>query len=98
MPYEKTIRFKKGKVKSLVVPLMPIDFKSGLRILSDPSDAYIILGGKTQEQKTPILMSLKPGIYPLLIRRQGFNDYKKTIIITSKRATSVDVKLHRKGN
>lgn len=91
-PTEKTVRLDAGKARRLEVPLIPDGFV-GMRILTDPPKAYILLDGKTHESRSPALVPLKPGIYSLTLRLADHQDFEKKVIVTKKKPVDLDIQL-----
>lgn len=80
---------------SVTIPLLPGHPMSGLRVLSDPPNSYVILDGKTERERTPMLLPMSPGIYSLVVRHPGYSDFEKTVILSKRHPADVRVTLSK---
>ncbi|MBM3236764.1 PEGA domain-containing protein [Candidatus Poribacteria bacterium] len=64
-----------------------------LEIISEPSDAEIILDGKSQNKQTPSRITLSTGHHEIEIRKKGYKIEKKPVDFSKPKQISYDFKL-----
>lgn len=83
------VTVQKGKENSFAFVLTKVIEKGNLKISSDPSGAEVWLDkdkiGTTPFEKTNLVV----GIYPLIIRKKGYEDYTKSVSVSANKTTEI---------
>lgn len=90
---EKQIEHPKQVVKSAAKKVKQVQLQASISVRSDPAEAEIWLNGK-RIGHTPFQQSkLKPGLYLLKLKKEGFEDFNQKIRLAGGKSRRMDTKL-----
>ncbi|MDD5494506.1 MAG: PEGA domain-containing protein, partial [Dehalococcoidia bacterium] len=93
--YSRTVSVTGGETAEISAKLAPLpDATGNLRIVSDQSDATIVIDGTTQDVKTPASFKNVPvGTYKITVKKAGFQDYSATVTVEPLQVRQVSASL-----
>jgi hypothetical protein len=64
-----------------------------IRVTTDPPGAVVICDGRMQEDSPVTITNLEPGLHLLVIRKEGFQEYRQSPTVPAGQRVGVEIKL-----
>lgn len=77
---------------SLILAYLFMPWPGSLVVLTKPENAQIVIDGE-HRGISPLEISLSPGEYEVVIKKEGFEDFKRTITVQKHKTTDLNIDL-----